>query len=234
MNKLVIIPARGGSKGLPNKNILLLNNKPLIYYTLEVARQLFEDKYIYVSTDSLKIKHLVEKTGLTVPFIRPKSLASDVSGMHEVLIHALNHFSSFNKEKIDVIILLQPTSPLRTVDHVKSAIKIYNKNLDMVVSVKKTDSNPYYNLFEEDENNFLKKIIDSDFVTRQNCPEVWEYNGAIYIINVSSLKKQKLHKMKKIKKYKMDKLSSIDIDDNFDFKFSEYLLNEKCKDNSKN
>ena len=61
MNKLVIIPARGGSKGLPNKNILLLNNKPLIYYTLEVARQLFEDKYIYVSTDSLKIKHLVEK-----------------------------------------------------------------------------------------------------------------------------------------------------------------------------
>ena len=117
-----------------------------------------------------------------------KSLASDVSGMHEVLIHALNHFSSFNKEKIDVIILLQPTSPLRTVDHVKSAIKIYNKNLDMVVSVKKTDSNPYYNLFEEDENNFLKKIIDSDFVTRQNCPEVWEYNGAIYIINVSSLR----------------------------------------------
>ncbi len=234
MNKLVIIPARGGSKGLPNKNILLLNNKPLIYYTLEVARQLFEDKYIYVSTDSLKIKHLVEKTGLKVPFIRPKSLASDVSGMHEVLIHALNHFSSFNKEKIDVIILLQPTSPLRTVDHVKSAIKIYNKNLDMVVSVKKTDSNPYYNLFEEDENNFLKKIIDSDFVTRQNCPEVWEYNGAIYIINVSSLKKQKLHKMKKIKKYKMDKLSSVDIDDNFDFKFSEYLLNENCKDNSKN
>ena len=68
----------------------------------------------------------------------------------------------------------------------------------------------------------------------QNCPEVWEYNGAIYIINVSSLKKQKLHKMKKIKKYKMDKLSSVDIDDNFDFKFSEYLLNENCKDNSKN
>jgi len=224
---LIIIPARGGSKGVPGKNIKLLNQKPLIHYTIEAARKVFEDQYIYVSTDSTEVKSISEQTGLTVPFLRPEHLATDTANTRDVLLHALEQFTLINKQEPDVIILLQPTSPFRNESHIKEALAQYNSNLDMVVSVKETNSNPYYVLFEEDSKGFLAKSKKGNFTRRQDCPKVWEYNGAIYLINPNSIQKYSIGDFNKVIKYEMDEWSSHDIDNVLDWKIAEALIN--CK-----
>ena len=181
MNILVIIPARGGSKGIPGKNIKLLGGKPLIYYAIDVARAIVDDTHICVSTDDDQIIRVVEQYGLSVPFIRPTELATDTAGSYGVLLHALSFYES-KGEHFDAVVLLQVTSPFRTVNHVREALNLYNKDLDMVVSVKETDSNPYYLCFEEDTEGMLHiSKGDGHYTRRQDCPPVYEYNGAIYI-----------------------------------------------------
>lgn len=224
MKPLVVIPARGGSKRLPGKNIKPLNGKPLIHYTLEAAREVFDDSIICVSTDDEDIKRVCEQTGLKVPFLRPKELATDTADSRSVLLHAYEYYTNENDYEADVIVLLQPTSPLRNATHIKEAIELYQDELDMVVSVKETDSNPYFLLLEENKDGHLEKILSGDFTRKQDCPTVYEINGAIYIINVRSLLNSDTLVFSRTKKYVMDKKSSIDIDDEFDFKFADYLI----------
>jgi N-acylneuraminate cytidylyltransferase len=227
MNALIIIPARGGSKGIPHKNIKHLNGKPLIYYTIDVARQIVSDEHICVSTDDAEIIKCVEDYGLNVPFVRPDELATDKAGTYEVLLHAMDYYEKLGK-KYDTIILLQNTSPFRMANHVKEAMALYDDNIDMVVSVNETRSNPYYNCFEEDENGFLIKTLDSSlFTRRQEVPKTYEYNGAIYIFNANSLRKEHYGKFTRKVKYVMDELHSVDLDNMIDWKFAEFLLNEK-------
>ena len=226
MKPLIIIPARGGSKGIPGKNIKRLGGKPLIQYTLEGARELFSDNQICVSTDSPKIKEVVENLGLAVPFLRPDELATDTASTYDVLLHALNFYEHRNYLP-DVVILLQTTSPFRTSNHISEALGLYSNSYDMVVSVKETKSNPYYVLFEEDENGWLAKSKKGRFIRRQDAPKVWEYNGAVYVINPKSLKEKNHLEFHKVKKYVMDELSSIDLDDVLDWKISEFLIKER-------
>jgi CMP-N,N'-diacetyllegionaminic acid synthase len=226
LKPLVVIPARGGSKGLPGKNIKKLMGKPLIHYTIEAARTLFSDEQIIVSTDDLDIKSCAEQTGLNVPFIRPAELATDTASTIEVLLHALK-VSEANQYVPDALILLQPTSPLRNSQHIEEAMNLFNETIDMVVSVKETESNPYYVLFEENENGFLKKSKAGNFTRRQDCPKVWEYNGAIYIINVQSLKNVGHLNFDKVIKYEMKKEHSVDIDTEMDWLIAEYFLNKQ-------
>lgn len=223
MKPLVVIPARGGSKGVPRKNIKELGGKPLIYYTIEAARQLFDDKQIIVSTDDEEIKDFVERAGLKVPFLRPKELATDEASSQAVLEHALKYSEEIGYYP-DVVILLQPTSPFRTAKHIKEAMELYTNDLDMVVSVKETKSNPYYVLFEEDKNGFLRKSKGGDYLRRQDIPKVWEYNGAIYIINKESLRIKGINKFLKIKKYAMPEINSIDIDYKLDWILAESII----------
>lgn len=218
-----LIPARGGSKGIPGKNIRLLNGKPLIHYTIDAARKVFDDEQIIVSTDDENIIRVVEETGLKVPFIRPSELAQDTSSTREVILHAISYLESIG-QKHDVVSLLQPTSPFRTGEHIKNALSIYNHELDMVVSVKMTDSNPYYVLYEEDKEGFLTKSKKSNFTRRQDCPDVWEFNGAIYIIRKSSIEFGSFNKMNKIRKYVMSSIDSIDIDSELDWNFAEMII----------
>lgn len=226
MNVLVIIPARGGSKGIPGKNIKLLNGKPLIYYTIDAARCITDDTHICVSTDDDRIIETVENYGLKVPFKRPELLATDTASTYDVLLHAL-HFYEAQGEKFDAIILLQATSPFRTGQHIKEALTLYTKDIDMVVSVKETDSNPYYVCFEEDENGMLQiSKGDGHYTRRQDCPPVYEYNGAIYIINPYSLKKSPLNKFSKRIKYVMDRNHSLDLDNMMDWKLAEMFIKE--------
>lgn len=225
MKPLVVIPARGGSKGVPRKNIKDLGGKPLIQYTIEAAREVFNDDVICVSTDDKEIKEVVESLGLKVPFLRPPELASDTSGTYEVLLHAIDFYQ--NRDYIpDALILLQPTSPFRTGTHIKEALELYDNSLEMVVSVKETKSNPYYVLKEEDNNGWLVNSKEGNFIRRQDCPKVWEVNGAIYIINIESLRKKKMSDFLKVKKYEMSQNSSVDIDDQLDFFLAEMRLNE--------
>lgn len=227
LNKvLVVIPARGGSRGLKRKNIKRLKGKPLIQYTIDVALELFDDRQVIVSTDDVEIKHIVEELGLKVPFIRPAELATDQSTSREALLHAIS-WAENTGLKLEVVIMLQPTSPFRQAVHIKEALEKYHAGLDMVVSVKKTKSNPYFVLFEENELGFLTKSKESNVTRRQDLPTVWEYNGAVYVINVTSLKKKEMHLFERIAGYEMDKRSSVDIDDPLDWKFAESLLAEQ-------
>jgi len=219
---LFIIPARGGSKGIPGKNIRPLNDKPLIHYSLEYARQFVPDERICVTTDSNEIAMVVEKANYSVPFIRPLDLAADTSGMYEVLLHAMEFYRS--KIDFETIILLQPTSPLRLYKHLQEAWQLYDADTEMVVSVKESEANPYYNLFEEDGNGFLKKSKDAHYNRRQDCPPVYQYNGSLYIINPVALSKYPLSQFSKVKKYIMPSSFSIDLDTEFDWQMTELLL----------
>lgn len=223
---LVIIPARAGSKGVPGKNIKLLGGKPLIEYTIDVAKAVFNKNEIIVSTDSKEIKNIVSNIGLDIPFMRPKELATDTVGTYEVLLHAIEFME---KKGIynDTLVLLQPTSPFRTAEHIKEALALYNNDLDMVVSVKETNSNPYYVLKEENEYGFLENSKKGNFKTRQNCPKVWELNGAIYIINIHSLKEKPISQFTKVRKYVMDEVASHDIDTMIDWEMAKILINNK-------
>lgn len=223
MKPLVVIPARGGSKGVPRKNIKLLNGKPLIQYTIEAAREVFPDEVICVSTDNQEIKRVVELMGLRVPFLRPARLATDTAGTYEVLLHAIN-FSEKQGYYPDTLILLQPTSPFRTGDHIKEALKQFDGTCEMVVSVKTSKANPYTVLKEETHEGWLVSIKDGNFNRRQDCPEVYELNGAIYIINIEQLKKKPLNQFAKVRKYLMDEFSSHDIDTEMDWVIAECIL----------
>lgn len=223
---LVVIPARGGSKGVPGKNIKTLGGKSLIEYTINAAREIFNDDQIIVSTDSPQIIEIVEGIGLDVPFIRPEYLATDIANTQDVLLHALE-FAEARGQKINAVVLLQPTAPFRTGDHIREALKLYKDSLDMVVSVKETESNPYYVLKEENSNGYLVPSKKGNFTRRQDCPKVWELNGAIYIINKKSLKNARMQDFVKIVKYEMDNYSSHDIDNMLDWYIAETILNTK-------
>ena len=227
MKILTIIPARGGSKGIPHKNIKPLNGKPLIYYTIDCARAICDDEDICVSTDDAEIISVVEKYGLKVPFVRPAVLATDTAGTYEVLLHALAFYEKQGKH-YDVVLLLQNTSPFRTSIHVKEALELYKPEIDMVVSVKETSSNPYYNCFEENDKGFLNiSKGDGLYIRRQDAPKAYEYNGAIYVINPASLKKMPLGKFSKRIKYVMDDIHSVDLDNMIDWKFAELIIKER-------
>ncbi len=222
---LYLITARGGSKGLPKKNILSLNGLPLIIYSLNTARMMSEDRNICVSTDAQEIIDVLEQYEYKVPFVRPSSLATDTSSSEQVILHCIEFYKHLGIE-YDYIVLLQPTSPLRTSLHVSESLKLVDENTEMIMSVKETDSNPYYVLFEEDENGILQKSKTSTVTRRQDLPKVYEANGAIYIINVKKFMEKGMSQLNK-KKFVMNKLSSIDIDDEIDFKLCEFILQSK-------
>jgi len=228
MECLIVIPARGGSKGIPHKNIKELCGRPLICYSIDVARKFTSDENICVTTDDDQIIKIVEDYGLKVPFKRPDYLATDTAGSSDVIKHAYEFFEAQGK-KYDVLILLQPTSPFRKVEFIREAVALYDDTLDQVVSVQEAASNPYYNCFEEDSDGFLvmSKTLQNKLVRRQDAPKAWEYNGSIYVINPKSLKEKCLGGFTKKKKFVMDKFYSIDLDTLFDWKVAEMLLTEK-------
>lgn len=224
---LVIIPARGGSKGIPYKNIKPLNGKPLIYYTLDLVSGVFDKDDICVSTDDEKIIKAVEDYGINVPFVRPEEYSSDTATSLDVIFHALDFYKKQNK-KYDYTLLLQPTSPLRTLDQLKECLsRIGKEDFEMIVSVKLTDANPYYVLAEEDENGILRKSKEATFTRRQDCPDVWEYNGAFYLINNTALSEKRSLALLEKKKFVMDAIHSIDIDTPLDWIIAEAILKEK-------
>ena len=227
MKPLVIIPARGGSKGIPHKNIKPLAGKPLIYYSIDCARQLVDDIDICVSTDDPEIIKCVEDYGVKVPFVRPEELATDTAGTYEVLLHALDYYERQSRH-YDVVILLQNTSPFRTASHVKEALSLYNSDVDMVVSVIESPANPYCNIFEEDNEGYLHiSKGEGNIWRRQDAPKVYQYNGAIYIMNAETLKHTHMHKMQKRVKFVMDELSSIDLDTMWDWQMAEMIIKQE-------
>jgi len=227
MKILFLIPARKGSKGLPGKNIKKLGNKPLIEYSINFAlANLKEGDELCISTNDLEVVKIVESKGIQIPFIRPEEISSDTSSSYEVILHALNFYEALGKQ-IDSILLLQPTSPFRNQIDFNELINKFDNDTDMVVSVKIAKENPYFTIFEENNEGFLTKSKDGKYLRRQDCPEVYAYNGSMYLINTKSIKKFNLSEFRKIKKIIMPEERSIDIDTLADWTLAEFYLNKK-------
>lgn len=223
MKTLVIIPARGGSKGIPNKNIKELAGVPLLHYTIDAARVFTTDDHICLSSDSDSIIECAQQKGLGVFFKRPAELATDTAGTREVILHAIDFFRSIGRN-YQRVLLMQPTSPFRLKSDILSFQDSYDDSLDMVVSVGVSSLNPYYTLFEESNDGLLYKSKSSNFSRRQDIPPVYFYNGSLYLINVRSLKEKPISSFTKVKKYVMEELYCQDIDTPLDWLLCETIL----------
>lgn len=222
-NTLFIIPARGGSKGILKKNIKPFLGKPLLHYTIEFARNFVADSQICLSTDDNEIIDCAEEIRFKTPFIRPSRLASDQAGTFEVLQHALNYYDLKFPNKFNKVLLLQPTSPIRANAHLEEMYRAYSLDLDMIVSVHEPKSNPYFNQFEEDQEQFLVQSKgDGSFIRRQDLPPVYEYNGSMYLINAKSIRqKHSFQEFSRKRKFIMSEYYSLDIDTNSDWEYAE-------------
>lgn len=226
MRVLYLIPARGGSKGVPKKNIKILNGKPLIYHSIDFARKFTKDDNICVSTDCLDVIKSVEANNLKVLFRRPPELATDTANTNDVIKHAINFYESKGMF-FDLLVLLQPTTPFRKKTDLEKMIKDWNDDLDLLVSVKESHDSPYFNLFEETQEGYLQKSKESKITRRQDAPEIYVFNGSIYLFNVKSIKAKEIKDFKKIKKHVMkEPIYSIDIDTPFDWAISEMVVNK--------
>ncbi|WP_026839486.1 cytidylyltransferase domain-containing protein [Gillisia sp. JM1] len=193
MKILGIIPARGGSKGIPKKNIKLLGGKPLLHYTIEAAKASKLLSKVILSSDDPEIIKVAEKAGLEVPFIRPENLAQDDTPSLAVIKHALDFFKNKNEE-FDTICLLQVTSPFRDNNLIDDAIeKFKNEGIDCLISVREvpTEFNPHW-IFEPDEHNQLKiSTGDKKIISRrQELPKAFYRDGALYITRSDVILKQ--------------------------------------------
>ncbi len=231
MEILALIPARAGSKGIKNKNIIELNGKPLIDYTIKAAldSNYIKTENIWCSTDSQKIANIAKKSGAFIPFLRPENLAEDESSSISVAKHALK-WANDNNIKFTHLLLLQPTSPLRTGKDIDNSIEIMKKeNCDSVIGVTKPDIMPFHMKYIND-NNELIDYTEVKYNRRQDMPAIYGVNGAIYLTNVQVIDDYENFFGNKSKGYKMNKKNSIDIDEEFDLKLAEILLKEKNRD----
>lgn len=226
-NTLYIIPARGGSKGIPRKNVKSLDGKPLIHYSIEVARRLADDKNIIVSTEDDEIASIAQSTGLAVNYRRPMHLATDTAGSREMMLDAMDYADKMGV-KYDKVVLLQPTSPFRSVEDVQNCIALYRSDIDMVVSVVEASCNPYYNCFETDENSGFLNISKGDgcYTRRQDVPKAWEYNGAVYVINPVSLREKTMGEFSRRIPYEMPRERSLDLDTPLDWVIAETVIKQ--------
>ena len=223
MNTLFLVPARGGSKGLPGKSTRLLAGRPLILYTTDFIRKFAGEEDICLTTDSAEIIDVVEKSGMKVHFRRPDELATDTSPSYDFIMHALGYFEQKGK-RYDRVVLLQATSPFRNYSDLEKMLALYSPDIDMIVSVKRTRANPYFMLYEENEEGFLVKSKPLQATRRQDCPEVWELNGSVYLMNAESLRKSPPSAFTRIRRYEMQEIYSVDIDSLDDFLWAEFLL----------
>jgi len=218
------IPARGGSKRIPRKNLQLLAGKPLIRYTIDAAIKASVFRKVIVSTDDLEIEKISEDAGAEV-LKRPPELARDTSTTIDTILHSIDEYG-LNPE--DIIILLQPTSPLRNDKHIKEALDIYiSCNGSPLVSVTKPDHSPYWSY--RIKNNFLVPIMEKgqNTMRSQDLPDVYIPNGAIYISDVKTIVKNMTYFSKNTIPYYMKREESIDIDEYIDLKFAEFLIQNK-------
>ena len=222
---LAIIPARGGSKGIPHKNIISLCGKPLIAYTIEAANQSTYIDTVIVSTDDVDIQRISEQYGALVPFLREAKIASDEATTISVVVDAVKRLE-VNGEKFDVVILLQPTSPLRTAEEIDVAIDIFfQNNMQGIVSVNVAEVSPF--LLRTIEGSQLQRIISKNStIRRQDMPTYYEVNGAIYINAISDIKESLRFNDNPIP-YIMSCEHSIDIDTWDDLEKAKYYLSNK-------
>lgn len=226
LTPLYIIPARGGSKGIPRKNIKPLGGRPLIHLSIDAAREAgADDRHIILSTDDAEIADTGRRAGLPVEYMRPPELATDTAGSREVILDAMA-YADRTGIGYDCVVLLQPTSPLRTAADIRAALALYSPEIDMVVTVTEAASNPYYNCFETDPATGFLHVSKGDglYTRRQDAPAAWEYNGAVYVINPASIRAMALGEFPRRVPSPMPRERSIDLDTPLDWLVAEEIL----------
>jgi N-acylneuraminate cytidylyltransferase len=223
---LAVITARGGSKGLPRKNILEVSDKPLIVWTIEEAKK---SKYIdrlILSSEDAEIIKVAKKWGCDVPFVRPTELAQDDTPGIDPILHAIKMLPGF-----DYVVLLQPTSPLRKINDIDGCIKFsINKKLNICVSVSEARKSPYW-MFSLDKRGRMAPIIKTNksIFRRQDLPEVYAINGAVYCAKIGWLLKVKSFVTDETVAYVMPAERSLDIDSETDLMLADILLRKRPK-----
>jgi CMP-N,N'-diacetyllegionaminic acid synthase len=225
---IALIPARGGSKGLPGKNIKPLCGKPLIAWTIEQAKKSRYLDDIIISTDSEKIADISLRYGARVPFLRPKELGTDTATAIDVILYALDYLERQDRLP-DLIMLLQPTSPLREPEDIDGgAERLFLSQAQAVVGVCEAEYHPLtMNTLPPD--GCMKDFIKSDLVdaNRQELPIYYRINGAIYVAYSNYVKTRKSLFGEETYAYVMPRERSVDIDDEMDFKFAEFILKSR-------
>lgn len=230
--RIGLIPARGGSQRLPGKNLLPLAGKPMIGWTIEAALQSAAFDDVIVSTDDPEIARVAEKFGARIPFLRPKSLATDTAGTIEVVEHALQQMEHTQGSTYREVMLLQPTSPLRNSTDIRGAVELFQRrNADAVISVCETEHSPLWsNTLPEDGD--MHDFIDRHLleVRSQDLPKYYRLNGAIYLCRTDRLKQERHFLLKEnIFAYRMERRYSVDIDEKMDFMIAETLMWEQLR-----
>jgi len=226
---LCTICARGGSKGVKNKNIKLLNCKPLIAYTIEQAKASGLFEHIVISTDSDDIAEIAQQYGAEVFFKRSAEMASDTAGKLEVIRDAFKKSESHYDEKYDYLIDLDATAPLRDVeDIIKSFQQFLENNNDNLITAMPSRRSPYFNLVEVNESGkvSLSKKLDNSIVRRQDAPKSYDMNASIYIWKRDVILKDNNLFLDKTGLYVMPEERSIDIDAELDYKFVEFIMKD--------
>lgn len=224
---LAIIPARGGSKGLPGKNIKELNGKPLIAYTIEAAKKVDEIDRVVVNTDSEEIAEVAKKYGAEIPFMRSRELASDTASAIDVYIDTIKRL----KYEEDCFIVLLPTAPLRTEKHIKEAIDLFRKKgAKTLISIQEaaTPASWYMQITQEGKLESLNYGVKSgNTQNRQVNQKEYIPNGAIYILSYALLEEKRTYYCCNTIPYIMSRNVSVDIDTLDDFYYAEYLMKKR-------
>lgn len=228
---LCVIPARGGSRGLPGKNIRPLLGKPLIAWSIEHARQSRYIDRVIVSTEDDAIAKIASQFGAELPFERPRELAADASSTIDVLLHALDWLKEHQGFSPDILVLLHATAPLRTAADIDRCIEmLVDTNAPNVFSVTASHRNPYFNMVERDNRGNIMLAKHGRFLTRQSAPEVFDMNASIYVWWTRTLQREKKTILEGSQVYVMPKERSVDIDDALDFSIAEHLMRQQGPD----
>lgn len=233
MKTICVISARGGSRGLPGKNIREMLGKPLIVWSIEQALATKEIDRVVVSTDSEAIAEIARAAGAETPFIRPDYLSSSEAGKFGVFKHALQACEDHYAETYDLYVDLDCTSPLRDVSDISACIAQFHKRkihgVDGVFSICEARKNPYFNLLEADNEGALKicKKLPGTIVRRQDAPPVYEHVASIYTLSPDYIRKANYLLDGHTEGYDIGSEKSLDVDSDFDFLLIEYLMKRK-------
>jgi N-acylneuraminate cytidylyltransferase len=218
---LAVIPARGGSKGVPRKNVRDLAGKPLICWTINAAKESkYIDRLILTSEDE-EIIRVAKAAGCDVPFTRPEELASDTAAGVDVLCHAVEQVA----EDYDYVVLLQPTSPLRQTSDIDGAVELcVDRDVASVVSVAEATKSPYW-MYHMQGDGALSPFVENSAANRQELPRAYALNGAVYVLRIASLLESRKIMSEETIGYVMPEERSYDIDSETDFLICEFLKN---------
>ena len=230
---LLTICARGGSKGVKDKNIRELCGIPLIGHTIRQAKRWGRAHRIICSTDSSQIAEVAKRYGAEVPFMRPAELATDTCGKIAVLRHALRTTEELTGEKFSILVDLDVTAPVRRIEDIEEAFQLFLKGRsDSVVSVTPARRNPYFNMLELQSDGYaaVVKKLQKPFVRRQDAPAVYDMNASIYVFHREYVLDEATTSSisKKTRVCVMEESSAFDIDSEMDFKLVEFMVSQKA------